>query len=187
MKKFLTISLIILVTFIYADARQPSRGYRGFIEWSNDLRTERFSGYSSREAMYYTGVTTSHGYQINPMFFAGAGVGLERCGKYSGWVAPLFAEGRADFRFGRFTPFADLRLGLNLAEGMGVYFSPSIGYRINWGRKVGINIGLGMSLAGYKVDLYYVDYGPNGYLTMTQIGSERRVRPYFSFRLGFDF
>ncbi|MDE6395892.1 MAG: hypothetical protein K2K84_01315, partial [Muribaculaceae bacterium] len=120
----------------------------------------RYTGYLNRESVFFTGVTTSHGYQINPTFFVGAGIGMERCTKFDDWVAPVFAQGRADFLFGKFTPFADLRLGYQFGQGGGVYFSPTVGYRFNWGRKAGINLGLGMTLAGFKRELFDVTIFP---------------------------
>lgn len=186
MKRHLTLIIIALLIAICASARQPHSGYRGFFEWSNDLRTEELD-FWGRQTEYYTGISTAHGYQINPMFFVGAGIGLEHCNKYDSYIAPLFAMGRADFKFGAFTPYADVRLGANLANGGGVYFSPTIGYRFNWGRKVGINLGLGMSLNGYKCDLFDIVIGENGYTNAIYVGSEHRSRPYFTFRVGFDF
>lgn len=177
-----------------AEGRQPQRGYRGFIEWSNSMRSDKygywnpdFSISGRHETSFYTGVATSHGYQINQLFYVGAGLGLERCGKCDNWIAPLFIDGRVDLKFGRFTPFGDIRLGFNAAEGGGVYFSPTIGYRFNWGRKAGVNIGAGLTLAGYKSEIYSFSYeGPGSYETH-YIETKNLNRLYFSFRLGFDF
>lgn len=193
MKRLLIFAAAVLL-ILPVSARLPKRGYRGFVEWSNSLRSEKFMEWnmagiagSYRENTFYTGLTTSHGYQINPMFFVGAGFGMERCTTYDNWVAPLFLQGRIDLKFGKFTPFGDLRIGANIAEGTGVYFSPSIGYRFNWGRKVGINIGAGLTLAGYKVDHYEGTVtGPDSY-EIYYVGRRSHMRAYFSFRLGLDF
>lgn len=192
--KRLFIIVFVLLTTLSAFPRQPERGYRGFVEWSNNIRSEKFGGFDLagnintwRENVYYKGFTTSHGYQINPMFFIGAGLGMEKCGKLNNWIAPIFLQGRADFKFGKFTPFGDIRLGANLAEGVGAYFSPTIGYRFNWGRKMGVNLGLGLSLAGYKVEYWEGTFnGLNDY-DLYYVGTRRHTRAYFSFRLGFDF
>lgn len=185
------LSLGILLTGSFpASAKQPAEGYRGFVEWSSEYRTERFYDYQKREGLFYTGVTTVHGCQLNPMLFVGAGIGINRCNKIDNWIAPVFADGRVDFKFGHFTPFADLRLGYNLAQGGGVYFSPSVGYRISLGRNVGLNFGLGLVLSGYKVEIYDIHYPDedNGMsYEITYKGSEYRTRPYFTFRVGLDF
>lgn len=193
MKKILIIFTVLLVA-VSAEARQPQRGYRGYFEWSSSLRSEKF-GYPDmngnllmyRDNTFYTGFSTSHGYQINPLFFIGVGLGMERCGSLDNWVAPIFLEGRIDLKIGKFTPFGDLRLGANVAEGAGVYFSPTIGYRFNLGRKMGVNIGAGLTLAGYRVEHYEGTWtGPDSY-EIQYISTRHHVRPYFSFRVGIDF
>lgn len=194
MKRTILLLLAIIAFAHVSEARQPKRGYRGFLEWSSSVRSDNYGVFNihgdlimQRESSFYTGLTTSHGYQINPMFFVGAGLGMERCGKLDNWVVPIFLQGRIDLKFGKFTPFGDLRLGANLAEGAGIYFSPSIGYRFNWGRKMGVNIGAGLTLAGYKADHYEgTIIGPDSY-EIQYVGTKQHLRPYFSFRLGIDF
>lgn len=193
--KRITLSVLALgLMCLMSEARQPHSGYRGFLEWSNSLRSDKF-GWPDlqgnivmyRQNSFYTGATTSHGYQIDPMFFIGAGLGMEKCGDLGNWIVPVFVQGRADFLFGIFTPFADVRLGYNLAEGTGMYFSPSIGYRLNWGRKMGVNLGVGLTLAGYKAEHYEgTVVGPDDYL-IQYVGRKSHTRAYFSFRLGIDF
>lgn len=158
------------------------------------MRSEKF-GYLDiydnpvihRENTFYTGFSTSHGYQINPMFFVGAGLDIEKCTTFEKWVVPVFFQGRIDLQFGKFTPYGDLRLGANIADGVGIYISPTIGYRFNWGRKTGVNVGAGLSLAGYKTEHYEgIFTGPDS-LEIYYVGTKHHIRPYFSFRLGLDF
>lgn len=194
MKKLFLIILALAAIFQYSDARQPRRGYRGFVEWSSSVRSDAYAKITTptftetyRETTFYTGMTTSHGYQLNSMYFIGAGLGMERCGKVKGWIIPVFLQGRIDLKLGKFTPFGDLRLGANLADGAGVYFSPTVGYRFNWGRKVGVNIGAGLTLAGYRAEHYEGKWeAPDSY-EINYIGTKHHVDPYFSFRLGIDF
>lgn len=194
MKRTIIFLLAIAAVAQLSAARQPQRGYRGFMEWSSSVRSENFGEIDmngnlrgKRQSTFYTGWSTSHGYQINPMFFVGAGLGMEHCRNLDNWVVPVFVQGRVDLKFGKFTPFGDIRLGANLAEGTGIYFSPTIGYRFNWGRKMGINIGAGLALAGYKADHYEgVLENENSY-EIYYVGRKSHVRPCFSFRLGIDF
>lgn len=187
--------LLAIIAFVHiAEARQPKRGYRGFLEWSSSVRSDEYGTdfvngtfLTERQTSFYTGISTSHGYQINPMFFIGAGLGIERCGKIDNWVAPVFLQGRIDLKFGKFTPFGDLRLGANLAEGAGVYFSPAIGYRFNWGRKMGVNLGAGLSLAGYRAEHCEISISDQGSFDIQYTGTHNHIRAYFSFRLGIDF
>lgn len=194
MKRTVFLLLTILTFANLSQARQPKRGYRGFLEWSSSVRSENFGAldahgniYMQRESTFYTGLTTSHGYQIDPMFFIGAGLGMERCTSFDNWIVPLFIEGRADFQFGKFTPFADLRVGANMSEGIGAYISPTVGYRFNWGRKMGINLGLGLTLAGYRAEHYEATWTDPDSFEIYYVGTRHHIRPYFSFRLGIDF
>ena len=182
-RNFILIPGLLLV--LTAMARQPHRGYRGFVDASNDVRrTQVFTGSTTS---YYSGLQTSHGYQFNPWLFAGAGIGVEYCQKFDSYIIPAFVQGRVDLRLGKLTPFGDVRVGYNLSEGGGAYFSPHIGYRFNWGRKVGINVGAGLTLQGYTAAVYDVRLSPEGYWTMNYIGDSKECNVYFSFRLGLDF
>lgn len=182
--------LIILLSALglCAFAASPQKGYRGFVEWNNSLTREpSFSRPGTKECLYYAGVSTSHGYQINKMFFVGAGVSLENNRKLNNYIVPVFLHGRTDLVFGRFTPFGDIRLGYNLTDGGGVYFSPSIGYRFGLGRKLGINVGVGATIRAIKTTIYEIVTTPEGYNTLLETGSQRDGKAYFSFRLGLDF
>ena len=191
MKRFLISMLAATAVAFGAKARQPESGYRGFIEWSNDYRTQKpFLGPESRINTLYTGFSTSHGYQFNPWLFVGAGIEYEYCSKLKEHIFIPFVHGRADMLFGKFTPFGEVRVGYNLVNDVGdqgFYFSPNIGYRFNWGRKVGINVGAGVSVLLSKVDSYDMVVDSNGYTTYYKIGSYYKKKAFFSFRIGIDF
>lgn len=94
--------------------------------------------------------------------------------------------------FGKLTPFADLRLGCNFVNGGGVYFSPSVGYRFNWGRKMGINVALGYTLHSYSTDIYRIvehdlENDQGSIYVFEKTGTYTGTSSYFSFRLGIDF
>lgn len=194
MKRIILIAALLLGLSYASFARQPQRGYRGFVEWNGDLRRDANSYWVTTSSIatwystsFYSGVSTSHGYQISPLAFVGAGIGLEYSSADYNWIVPIFVQGRTDLKFGKFTPYADLRVGMNLAEGTGFYFSPTIGYRFNWGRKVGLNLGLGLTLSGYKMT-HYEGYwnGPDDYL-LYYAGERHHVRAFLAFRAGIDF
>ncbi len=194
MKRKILLLLTCISICIMGSARQPQKGYRGFFDWSNSLRSQKVGliydadnivAYN-RQNLFYTGFSTTHGYQINQKFFVGVGFSVEQCSKTDNWLLPVFATGRMDMKFGKFTPFGEVRLGANLTNGGGVYFSPSIGYRFNWGRKFAINLGAGLSLLGYKVMMYdIVEPFPN-YYDIIYVGTEHHVRPYFTFKIGIE-
>lgn len=183
------ISLLAIATVTFTGiARQPQRGYRGFMDWSNSVRTEDGWGTGIRSTWYYSGFSTSHGYQINSRFFVGLGFDLEKCSKYSDNMAAVFLDGRTDLKFGKFTPFGDLRIGFSMTDGGGFYLSPTIGYRFNWGRKVGVNVGAGLTLKGLTYDQYDVVISPDGYIINgNKVGKLHEYKAYFTFRIGFDF
>lgn len=185
MKKIVLILLLFPLSFV-SNAKQPNRGYRGFVDWSNSIRSYEFGGKRCND--YYTGVSTSHGYQINSWIFTGVGFDFEYFSTGQDYIISPFFDFRSDFKFHKFSPFADVRIGYNYTDGGGIYFSPSIGYRFNWGRKVGINIGVGLTLKGYKMDILHMEYNPElGWWEGEYIRTKRRVGSLFSFRIGFDF
>lgn len=193
MKRILIILMVIMSAISPAIARQPQKGYRGFIDWSNSYRTRANFPGLPRSSTFYSGISTSHGYQINSIFFAGVGLDFEHCSSIKSNSLAFFAEGRADLKFGKFTPFGDIRLGYGGIDGEGgLYFAPSIGYRLNWGRKVGINFSLGLSLKGYSRDIYDLHYSKDPetnyiYFDGEKIGVSRGTIPFLTFRVGFDF
>lgn len=180
---------------LMAIARQPERGYRGFVDWNNDLTwyTTYDMGSSmlkTSELYYYSGVSTSHGYQFNPHLFFGAGVGVESYVYADEYIVPVFLDVRTDQKFGGFTPFADLRIGASLTDGGGFYLSPSIGHRFNWGRRVGLNLALGFTLKTGKIDVFNITPVDNifgSYWDMQYIGQKTRTKMMFAVRLGIDF
>lgn len=186
-KQIITFLALIALTF-GATARQPESCYRGFIDWSNSLRSEK-NGWGHHDTEYYTGLSTSHGYQFKIPLFIGAGIDYEYCKKWDSHILAPFIQGRTDLKFGKFTPFGDVRIGYNLTNGGGIYFSPSIGYRFNWGRKAGLNIGVGMTLQGYSADVYDIAFDPgSGYWHLgNKLYTHHGCLGFFSFRLGFDF
>ena len=201
MKRTFFLSALFAVTVFGATARQPERGYRGFVDWTN--RIYHGSSLNGSRTFYSPGISTSHGYQFNPWLFAGAGIDYslddtgywEKRHNYSidNYFLSVFGHVRTDLQLGRFTPFADLRLGWNADSNGTVYFSPSIGYRFNWGRKTGINVGLGYTLDSYRYQNYIQIQAPaSGYpqgLTIFVPTGEFNNwnRSSFTFRIGIDF
>lgn len=197
-RPLLLIAAIATVAF-NASSRQPERGYRGFVEWSNRYASHsnvKWGGYTWSYTEYFTGLSTSHGYQFNPWIFVGAGIDYEIDHKdlpqlyFYDYKLSFFLQGRTDLRFGIFTPFADVRIGYNAnaSQDGKLYFSPSIGYRFDWGRKVGINVGVGYTLDTSRYQEYIQGMTPEGYATYVPTGIFRNhYDSYLSFRVGIDF
>ncbi len=185
------ITLLALAAIAGAEARPPERGFRGFAEWSTSI----FHSYYGAKKLTncYTGVSIVFGYQCNPWLFAGAGLNMEYSPKRGDTYYSLYADGRADLKLGKLTPFVDLRVGYNMTHGDGIYLSPSLGYRFSWGRKVGANISVGYTLTGIANDVFgytrnpYVSGGGSPSIIYTSIGIKHSYLSMFSFRAGIDF
>lgn len=195
MKRLLLLPALCL-TWLCASALQPQRGYRGMFESSNYLIINPgFLTGDGGSSTVFAGFATSHGFQFNSWLYAGGGAGFEynlnwkkhRNSEHGRWVIPLFAEGRLDARWDCFTPYFSARLGANLADHGGVYFSPTVGYRFNWGRKSSINFSMGMSLYGRRFTSREHILEPGGGITL---GPETHYQGHdvlFTVRLGYDF
>ncbi len=200
MKRFIIAAFGILLTAFCGIASQPERGYRGFVDFTNRLyRTQylNLAGNFCNKTEYSPGISTSHGFQFNNWLFAGAGldytlkdIGFPDSHHYDidSYVLSIFADVRTDLQFGKFTPFADVRLGWNASSYGTVYFSPTIGYRFNWGRKVGINIGVGYTLDSYRYEKHVWGITTDGLNMLFPTGEFYNFnQSSFTFRLGIDF
>ena len=125
--KFLSILFLCLVfSTVSASNDGVKEGYRGFFSVGGTIGVGDYS--LSRFEL-----STSHGYQVCPYFFAGAGL------SYSYWCTGWwglnyhgltpFLNLRSDFLNKPITPFFDARLGYTFIDVSGVYFCPSIGCR----------------------------------------------------------
>ncbi len=189
MKKLLIPTLATLLA-VNAYALEPQRGYRGFVEWDNNLASVNYD-VVGRQTEYFTGFSTSHGFQFNNNLFVGGGLAIERNVDVDQWMLPLFAQIRTDQNWNGFTPFGDLRIGYNATDGGGIYFSPTVGYRFNWGGKFGLNIGAGLTLRGYSEEKYWLDFydtpTDGSYAELRYLGTSHKVQAMFSIRLGIEF
>lgn len=187
MRKTLLLLLTIALLPLSSAALQPQRGYRGFID--ANMSTVPNIGFIAGEpgdSEIYLGLSTSHGYQFNRWLYVGGGAGMEYNPSWKSYhpddtrlFVPIFAEARADAKWGRFTPFLSMRLGANVADHGGIYFSPLVGYRFNWGRRSAINFGLGITLCGRRYT--YEDFMTD------QTVSYHGTHVSAALRLGFEF
>lgn len=130
--------------------------YRGFFGDSYILGVGDYD--SDREFLY-----TSHGCQINPFLYVGAGVGVNYWFDDEAWSVPVFGHVRSEFH-GLFkknvSPYVDAKMGYSFADVEGFYFAPSVGCHFYFGHsKSGISVGVGYVLQNAKIDDYYYYYG----------------------------
>lgn len=168
MKKAICVLFVFVMSLgcSYAAGRysfKPERGYHGFLDFGYTIGTGDFHGIGR------TDFSTSHGYQFNPYFFLGAGVGYQYCDKADFGVIPVFLDARYNMMKGRITPFLGLKAGYSfdtgydgdeLSEGgLGFYCVPSVGVRIILRRNFAANLSLGYT---HQV-IDYDDYASRGY------------------------
>ncbi len=86
------------------------------------------------------------GYQFNPYFYTGVGVGLHI------WIAegcvgvPIFADFRGNFLNRKATPYIDFRIGGDVTNVGGFYMSPTAGCHFRIKNNTGIDFGLGYTM-----------------------------------------
>lgn len=119
--------------------RMQGKGYRGFVDFGYAIKSGDL-GVSRVE------LTTTHGYQITPFFFIGAGIGLDYYHEAETWGLPLFGEVRSEILRGKFAPFVDVKVGYTFMDVDGMYIHPSIGCRFELTNTIGLNVSLGYSM-----------------------------------------
>jgi hypothetical protein len=164
MKKYL-LSLALLGTVVLGVSAQSSNTaggcYRGFVD----------AGYTVGIGDYEFGrfeVNTSHGYQINPYFYVGAGVGFHFMPSYetpdmdipldkrdSKVDIPVFANARINFSKSKVTPFIDAKGGTYVTNNGGLYVNGSAGIRIACNGKQAINIMVGYTLEKLEFETFW--------------------------------
>lgn len=189
MRKFLA-ALSMLAAFA-SNALEPQRGYRGFVEWDNSIGglnyMDNTTGFDVQDTQWFIGVATSHGYQFNRNWYVGGGTMISAATPSGEMMLPLFADVRYDGNIGRLTTFGDMRLGYNCCDGGGIYFSPTVGYRLNIRGKCNLNFGIGMTLRGNTVEQYRVDFIDWETAIVTYAGKKHLTNALLTLRLGIDF
>lgn len=171
-----------------ANARDPQRGYRGFVDWENTIGntdyTSNSDGSNYRECAWMSGISTSHGYQFNSHIFLGIGAAFVFMPMVDG-ILPVFVNFRYDYSHRKFRPFGDFRIGYNFYNGF--YMSPTIGYRLNWGRKVNLNFGLGVTVCGKtkNIGTPIPSDSPEGFSYSWE--KKNYADTFFTLRIGIDF
>lgn len=159
MRKLSLLFFVLLSVFAFSLNAQNVSGkcYRGFADFGYTF------GLGDCD-MGRVELNTSHGYQFNPHFFLGAGVGLhysyesEVVGVVTSLLSdqrdssievPIFANLRANLTETKVSPFVDAKIGTHVTNGSGLYASVSLGCRIATTKKRGINIFVGYTYAKY--------------------------------------
>lgn len=123
------------------DEGKVVKGYRGFTDLSYTLGVGDYGKNHNR-----INLMTSHGYQILPQLYVGAGVGVNYFYDDDAWNIPIFAHFRSDILNNKNTPFVDLRVGYSAYDVKGFYLNPAIGYRIGVSDIVALNLSVGYTM-----------------------------------------
>jgi len=140
------------------------RGYRGFAEETFGLAIGSSGGDVNQ--CKYSELSTTHGYQVTPYMFIGAGFALEFYGNGREWeegfTLPIYGDVRFDFLNKRITPFFDIRAGSSVVGIKAFYGSSTLGARFCVGGSMAINFGLSCHFQNIK-RLSYMEYDEGYY------------------------
>lgn len=186
MKKVL-LFLLFVCGYTTANAQYlEGHRYRGIVEEQLYVGNDGvYDGCNS----FGGGITTSHGYQVNPHFFIGGGIGLcyynfdniEGSDDSEGNLAvPFFANARFNLGSARVTPFIDAKLGYAVGDLQGLYASPSVGVRIGIKGKFAINVATGYTAQQYT----HEDYSYHGWYSWTN--EEKKFTHNFTLSVGVE-
>lgn len=152
-------------------------GYRGFMELGGGPGVGDYGD-------GFVSFSTSHGGQISPYFFLGAGIGFDY---HFGWETisiPIFADLRANFLDNNITPYFGMKIGYSVFDITGFYFNPTLGVDFALDSRLGFNFSLGYNLQSARVGHYsYYDYG--GY--SVSIGGLKEIIGGITFKFGVHF
>ncbi|MBR4264440.1 MAG: hypothetical protein IKQ46_00105 [Bacteroidales bacterium] len=133
MQKYILLFLLLfnsLALLAQERADHPVKGYHAFIDggFNTAIGSNRYNRIS---------FSTSHGVQLNPFLFVGAGeasqfyLSEEGNETYVDYCEPLFADIRIDFKPKKVSPFLDFRIGGSFVGDItGFYTSITGGVRV---------------------------------------------------------
>lgn len=189
-KVFLLFALLLAV--ISSNAQNTAKNcYRGFVD----------AGYSAGIGDYNFGrfeVNTSHGYQINPYLFIGAGTGLHFMASYktkdmdipldirdSKVDIPVFANIRCNFLKKKVSPFVDVKGGTYVTNSGGLYVNASAGCRFSINEKQVINLSVGYATEKLQFETFdrFTNHTSMDYTRYTTLYDTEAI----TVKLGFEF
>lgn len=136
-------TLVVATLFATTAFAQNAKSYRGFTDLSYTLGV----GDTSEDFDRFT-LSTTHGYQLDDMFFVGAGVSFEYVRDAAVALVPIYADVRMDIplRGRSIKPFVDAKIGYAAGQVDGFYFAPTVGVRVPVKFVDAMNFGFGYKL-----------------------------------------
>ena len=145
-KGFIILVVLLLCSVVANAQSDESYGweqaprYRGFIGEGLVIGTGDYS--QNRNYIY-----TSHGMELSPGFFLGAGVEATYWWGLEEWNFPVFVDTRIEFHKSmrkNFSPYIAAKVGYSLGNIDGLYIAPQVGCHFYFGHsKVGISAAVG--------------------------------------------
>mgnify|MGYP002523916458 FL=1 len=182
----------LLLSAIGSNAQNTAKNcYRGYVD----------AGYSVGIGDYDFGrfeVNTSHGYQINPYLFIGAGTGLHFMASYktkdmeipldvrdSKVDIPVFANIRCNFLKKKVSPFVDIKGGTYVTNSGGLYVNASAGCRFSINEKQAINLSVGYTTEKLQFETFdrFTSHTSMEYTRYTTLYDTEAI----TVKLGFEF
>ena len=182
----------LLLSAIGSNAQNTAKNcYRGYVD----------AGYSVGIGDYDFGrfeVNTSHGYQINPYLFIGAGTGLHFMASYktkdmdipldvrdSKVDIPVFANIRCNFLKNKVSPFVDVKGGTYVTNSGGLYVNASAGCRFSINEKQAINLSVGYTTEKLQFETFdrFISHTSMEYTRYTTLYDTEAI----TVKLGFEF
>ena len=158
-------------------SRKIVRGCKGFVQMGGAFPIDRYS-----DGVFT--IETSYGFQFNPYFYMGGGIGVNRHFRLPAITLPVFAHVRANFINNPTTPYFDLNIGYSVFDATGFYTNPGMGVHCRINSKCAVNIGLGYCLQMVKLGNYY-DFC-RGYGGCAYTPSNKALNG-INIKLGFEF
>lgn len=127
------------------------KGYRGFVSLGGGVDVSSYQGGA------VVSFATSHGYQFNPYFFLGAGVGVDYYLDQS-YALPVYLDSRVNFINKNITPYFGFKVGYSPIDISGVYINTNLGLSVMVTKKLGLNLALEYAAQNLKITRYYYGY-----------------------------
>ncbi len=163
--------------------RGLDRGYKGVVEMGYGVAIGEYG--LDRYRLDFV-----NGFQFNPIFSAGGGVGLRGYSKYNATAIVLFADFRFNFADGENSPYFSVGLGpafdvSNSFDGMGMLFDPHLGMSFRISERNFIHAGLGVEFQNLTVT--EIKFGEVPGLTGKTVHTSQGTSKALNFTVGVSF
>lgn len=191
MKKILLMIAVAIISLTASAQNTASNCYRGFAD----------AGYTIGIGDYDMGrfeINTSHGYQINPFIYLGAGLGLHFMPEYetpgmsialdsreSKVDIPVFANAKLNMSKSKYAPFVDGKVGTYVTNNGGLYMNISAGLRIATNERQAVNISVGYTREELEFETFDGFFGTSSMKYYTS--SRKLTTEGLAIKVGYEF